>query len=56
MLLHVPKTGHVFLHASKVKRIPIPCGLQTAGNNARIYYVSLNIPDTGLSEGHVITF
>jgi hypothetical protein len=33
MLLHVPKTGHVLLHASKVKRVPIPCGLQTAGNN-----------------------
>jgi hypothetical protein len=32
MLLHVPKTGHVLLHASKVKRVPIPCGLQTAGN------------------------
>jgi hypothetical protein len=32
MLLHVPKTGHVLLLASKVKRVPIPCGLQTAGN------------------------
>jgi hypothetical protein len=39
MLLHVAKTGHVLLHASKVKRIPIPCGLQTAGNN-----VILNFP------------
>jgi hypothetical protein len=37
MPLHVPKTGHVLLHASKVKRVPIPCGLQTAGNN--IIYV-----------------
>jgi hypothetical protein len=35
MLLHIPKTGHVLLHASKVKRVPIPCGLQTAGNNKR---------------------
>jgi hypothetical protein len=34
MLLYVPKTGHVLLHASKVKRVPIPCGLQTAGNNS----------------------
>jgi hypothetical protein len=37
MLLHVPKTGHVLLHASKIKRVPIPCGLQTAGNNTNIY-------------------
>jgi hypothetical protein len=41
MLLHVPKTGHVLLHASKVKRVPIPCGLQTAGNKALMAILKL---------------
>jgi hypothetical protein len=40
MLLHVPKTGLVLLHASKVKRVPIPCGLQTAGKKANLFALS----------------
>jgi hypothetical protein len=32
MLLDVPKTGHVRLHASKIKGVPIPCGLRPTGN------------------------